>query len=56
MAGVIHAVHDGKDIDAFSDGSDVLNSNQAVFEPIDRHKVDDNWMQLWLVEDSVNMY
>ena len=39
MADDIHAVHDGNDVDAFSDDSDViLNSNQVVFEPIDRHK------------------
>ena len=40
MAHAIHAVRDGNDADAFSDDSDViLNSNQAVFEPTDRHKV-----------------
>ena len=39
MADAIHALLDGNNIDAFSDDSYViLNSNQAVFEPIDRHK------------------
>ena len=40
MADAIHAVHDGNGADAFSDDSDVtLNSNQAVLEPIDWHKL-----------------
>ena len=40
MADAIHAMHDGNDVDVFSGDSDViLNSNQAVFEPIDRHKL-----------------
>ena len=39
MADAIHAVHNGNDVDAFSDDSDViLNSNQAVVEPIEPHK------------------
>ena len=36
----VHAIHNGNDVDAFSDDLDViLNSNQVVFEPIDRHKL-----------------
>ena len=39
MASAIHAMRDDNDVDAFSDDSDVvLSSNQAVFEPVDRHK------------------
>ena len=38
MADAIHAC-DGNDVDAFLDDSDViLNSDQVIFEPIDRHK------------------
>ena len=37
MANAIHAVRDGNNVDAFSDDSDVI-LNQAVFEPVDRHK------------------
>ena len=43
MTDAIHGMRglrDGNDIDAFSDNSNViLNSNQAVFEPIDLHKL-----------------
>ena len=40
MANAVHTVCNGNDVDAFSDDSDViLNSNQAVFEPTDQHKV-----------------
>ena len=40
MADDIHAVHNGNAVDVFSDDSDViLDSNQAVVEPIDRHKL-----------------
>ena len=39
MADAIHAVRNGNDVDAFSDDSDIiLNSNQLVFKPINRHK------------------
>ena len=40
MDDAIHALRNGNDVDAFSDDSDViLNSDQAVFEPIDRQKL-----------------
>ena len=40
MADAIHAVRDGNNVDAFSDDLDViLDSNQAVVEPIDRQKL-----------------
>ena len=39
MADAIHAVRIGNDVEASSDDSDViLNSNQAIFEPINQHK------------------
>ena len=38
MANAIDVVRDGNNVDAFSDDLNlILNSNQAVFEPIDRH-------------------
>ena len=40
MAATIHAVHNGNDVVAFSDDSDViLDNNQVVVEPINQHKL-----------------
>ena len=39
MVDANHAARDGNDVGAFSDDSDVILSNQAIFEPTDRHKL-----------------
>ena len=46
MADAIHTVRDG------NDSVVILNSNQAFFLTFRSAQVNDNWMQLWLVEDS----
>ena len=40
MADAISTMRDGNDVDAFTDVSDaILDSNQTVIEPTDRHKL-----------------
>ena len=53
MADAIHTVREGNNVDAFSDGSDViLNSESSSFLTNRSAQAHNNWMQLWLVEDS----